>query len=50
MVGEEKVKAVPGTTIYIPAGDKHKIVNDSEKELVVLFGYNKPEWKSIWDE
>ena len=49
-VGDEEVKAKPGTTIYIPAGDKHKIVNDGKGELVVLFGYNKTEWSSIWDE
>lgn len=49
-VADEEVKVKPGTAIYIPVGDKHKIVNDAGRELVVLFGYNKPEWECIWDE
>lgn len=49
-VADETVKATPGTTIYIPAGDKHKIVNDSDRDMIVLFGYNRPDWPSIWDE
>ena len=44
------VKAKPGTAIYIPAGDKHRIVNDGSQELVILFGYSKPEWLTMWDE
>lgn len=49
-VGDEVAKVQPGTAIYIPAGDSHKIVNDGEKELVVIFGYSNTEWKNIWDE
>lgn len=49
-VANEVVKSEPGTTIYIPAGDKHKIVNDGKGELVVLFGHNKTEWGTIWDD
>ncbi len=49
-IADEEVKAESGTAIYIPAGDKHRIVNDGERELVVLFGYSKPEWESVWDE
>jgi len=49
-VGDEVAKATPGTAVYIPAGDTHGIINDGEEEMVVLFGYNKPEWTSIWDE
>jgi len=49
-VADEVVKVRPGTSIYIKAGDPHKIVNDGKKEMIVLFGYNKLEWPSIWDE
>ena len=49
-VAGEEFKATPGTAVYIPAGDTHRIVNDGEGELVVLFGYNRPEWENIWDE
>lgn len=49
-VNDETVIAEPGTAAYIPAGAKHKIVNDRKETFVVLFGYNYPEYVSIWDE
>jgi len=40
----------PGTAIYIPAGDQHKIVNDGDQELAVLFGYNRLDIDYVFDE
>lgn len=48
--GDEVEKVRAGTAIYIPAGDRHKIVNDGDQELVVLFGYNELEQDYIFDE
>jgi mannose-6-phosphate isomerase-like protein (cupin superfamily) len=28
--------------VYIPAGEKHGIVNDSKDVIMVVFGYNRP--------
>lgn len=49
-VADEAAKVGPGTATYIPAGEKHKIENDATTDLVVLFGYNRVDWESIWDE
>ena len=49
-VAGEEVEVGPGTVIYIPAGDKQRIMNNGDKELVVLFGYNHTDWGNIWDE
>ena len=49
-VGDRVFDTKPGTAIYIPTEDKHKIVNDGEQTLVVLFGYNRGRYHTIWDE
>jgi oxalate decarboxylase/phosphoglucose isomerase-like protein (cupin superfamily) len=49
-VGDQVVDARAGTAVYIPAGDGHKIVNDGAQTLVVLFGYNRGEYDTVWDE
>lgn len=49
-VGDEKVQARAGTVCYIPAGVSHKIVNNTRETCVVLFGYNYPTYRSVWDE
>lgn len=46
-VGEQVVEAGPGTAIYIPSGDKHKIVNDGKQTMVVLFAYNRPKYSTM---
>ncbi len=49
-VAGEEVEVGPGTVIYIPAGDKHRVINNGDKELVVLFGYSNTDWGNTWDE
>lgn len=50
IVDDETEQVRPGSVIYIPAGAKHKIVNNTDKTCVVLFGYNVPQHVCIWDE
>jgi mannose-6-phosphate isomerase-like protein (cupin superfamily) len=50
IVEDRVIEAKPGITVYIPQNYKHKIINDSSDILIVLFGYNIPEYKIIWDE
>jgi len=49
-VDDETQQVKSGSAIYIPAGAKHRIVNNTEEICVVLFGYNYPEYESVWDE
>jgi oxalate decarboxylase/phosphoglucose isomerase-like protein (cupin superfamily) len=49
-VGDETIRANQGTACYIPVGTKHKIVNDSDQEFTVLFGYNRSKYSTIRDE
>ena len=49
-VEDETEQVRPGSVIYIPAGAKHKIVNNTDKTCVVLFGYNVPKHVCVWDE
>ena len=48
--GDEVQKVHPGTSVFIPAGDVHKIVNDGEEKLEILFGYNRLDIDYIFDE
>jgi quercetin dioxygenase-like cupin family protein len=49
-VDDEVEQVRPGSAVYMPAGAKHKIVNNTDKTCVILFGYNYPKYTSIWDE
>ena len=48
--GEEVQQVYSGTAVYIPAGDSHKIVNNGEETLEILFGYNTIDLDTIFDE
>ncbi len=48
--GDEVQKVRAGTAIYIPAGDEHRIVNDGNHELTILFGCDRLEQDYIFDE
>jgi mannose-6-phosphate isomerase-like protein (cupin superfamily) len=50
MVDDETRQATTGMAVYMPAGAKHKIVNNTDKTCTILFGYNCPQDASIWDE
>lgn len=50
IVEDRIIEAKPGMAVYIPQNYKHKIINDTSETLVVLFGYNIPEYEIIWDE
>ena len=45
-VDDEVIDGTPGTGIYMPAGSKHAILNDSDKKLVFFFAYPKPWYKT----
>lgn len=49
-VDDEVEQVRPGSAVYMPVGAKHKIVNNTDKTCVILFGYNYPKYTSIWDE
>lgn len=49
-VDDETKQVKLGTAVYMPAGAKHKIVNNTDKTCIILFGYNYPKYISIWDE
>lgn len=50
IVEDRVITAKPGITVYIPQSYKHKVINDTTEMLVMLFGYNVPEYTIIWDE
>ncbi len=49
-VGDQAFDANAGTAVYIPTGARHAIVNDGEETAVVIFGYNRGQYETIWDK
>lgn len=47
---DEIVNGTPGTVIYIPTGTRHRIENDGNQTLMILFVYNRPDYTTILDE
>ena len=41
-VDDDVIDAEPGTTIYMPPGTKHKVVNDGDETCVCIWLYNFP--------
>jgi mannose-6-phosphate isomerase-like protein (cupin superfamily) len=50
IIENRMVEARPGLATYIPHNYRHKIINDSNGTLVIMFGHNVVEYQTIWDE
>lgn len=51
--GDEELQAEPGVAVYLPPGIPHAIENNTEKDLCVLWGFDRADVKDItmiWDE
>jgi mannose-6-phosphate isomerase-like protein (cupin superfamily) len=46
-LNDDRVRARPGTAIYIPAGTIHAVLNDGEEELELLWGISTGEYSDI---
>lgn len=49
-VDDEIQQVRQGSAVYIPAGARHRIANNTDDTCVVLFGYNRAAYVSVWDE
>ena len=49
----EQVRGTAGTALFIPAGTRHRIHNDSSQILHIAWGFNRPSLMDVgivWDE
>ena len=52
-VGDEVIRGVPGTALFLPAGVPHRIDNDGGERLHIAWGFDRPELEDVgivWDE
>lgn len=49
-VGGSTVQVKPGIFCYIPVNVSHKVINNTNETLVLLYGYNRGTHQTIWDE
>jgi quercetin dioxygenase-like cupin family protein len=52
-VGDEVIRGVSGTALFLPAGVPHRIENDGGERLHIAWGFDRPELEDVgivWDE
>ncbi len=45
-VGDEVIRGVPGTALFLPAGVPHRIENDGGERLHVAWVFDRPSWRT----
>jgi oxalate decarboxylase/phosphoglucose isomerase-like protein (cupin superfamily) len=53
-VGDDDIRVRPGTAIYIPRGEQHRIENDGDEVFEIFYAFNQPASETgpfyVWDE
>ena len=46
-MGDEVIRGVPGTALFLPTGVPHRIENDGGERLHIAWGFDRPELEDV---